>query len=125
MSKPKDNFSKLKAEWYKKLKLQGFNDIEYEDGSIACSVPTGYRNKVVYQQEIVRDYYYMCYHFLHEHQFETQLHKIIWEYHTDGMSIRNIAETLKKAKIKVLNKSQIDRIVRKLVKIMKSRYLSV
>jgi hypothetical protein len=123
MPQPKDDFKKLKAKWYKKLKDEtDFVDIEYEDGSMTSCLPRSPRNKIPYQQELIRDYYYMCYHFLNEHDFTTELEKVIWEYHTEGISVRDIVVVLKKIKIKT-DKTTVGEIVKKLGDIMKSRYL--
>ena len=123
MPKRKVDFKKLQQEWYTKLKTSGFADIEHADGSINSSKPYLMRAAHQVYQDSVQEYYYLCYHFLNEHTFKSELEKVIWEYHTEGISNRQIATILKKIKINA-GKDKIRIIVNQLIKIMKEKYLS-
>jgi hypothetical protein len=123
--KPKrSEYLKFKDEWYKKLKDSGFKDIEYKDGSINPAHLRRQQKHPVYR-EAIEEYYYMCYHFLHEYKFADEIEKVIWEYHTEGIGVRDIADTLRKVKLSKIKKSMVFYILKKLEQEMKSRYLQV
>jgi len=67
------------------------------------------------------DYYYMTEQFLNSYDFESGLEKVIWEYHSNGMSKRNITKTLLGVKIKI-NSTKVWQIINKLSKIMKIEF---
>lgn len=111
--------------WYKKLKDSGFKDIEYAGGGIKASYSRAYGDKNTVVREAREEYYYMAYHFLHSHAFKSELEKVIWEYHTNGLSVREIAKVLTKAKIKKMGKDSVWYVVRRLDSVMRRLYLSV
>ncbi len=123
------NYNKLKKLWYKKLKDSGFNDLEKENNemrSLNGGVPYNYRSdkpKVV--TEAIEAYYYLCRHFLNDHQFENERERIIWTYHTEGIPSSQIKTILKDAGITVNSKPHIDHTIRTLVKEMKRKYLVI
>jgi hypothetical protein len=121
----KANFNKTQKEWYKKLKESGFHDIEYKDGSVEQAVPNYLRRRkdVAFQIESVQAYYRLAEHFLNEHKFKDNIEKAIWEYHANGLSIRETCAALKTARVKKCSRSKIGSIVQHLVKTMKARYL--
>jgi IS30 family transposase len=104
--------------WYAKLKKEGFKDIEYADGSLKGHA----KKRSFVQQQATQEYYYLCYHFLHEYKFDSELERIIWEYHTNGLSARDIAVTLKKAKIIKLSHQSVWIRIKRHENIMKSKY---
>ena len=94
-------FKKLNKLWYGKLKKEGFQDIERQDkiGAregrlINSSLPHIIENYTVDQFEVKREYYRMAGQFLHEYKFKTALERIIWDMHTQGISVRNIVKKL-------------------------------
>lgn len=122
----KTELQRLQETWYKKLKNEGFNDIEYADGSIAVGVPRSLGWKDADLRVSTQEYYYMAYHFLNEYKFECERDRIIWEYHSNGISSRNIAKLLKQARLRKKGRSR-DRIwvkIKELEAIMKGLYLS-
>lgn len=128
MKSKKAEYLELRAEWYQKLKDEGFKDIEHHHkDDYANSVTTQSRH---FSDEVLRnsvqEYYNMAYHFLNEYKFENEKEKIIWEYYTEGLSYREIAKTLAALGMKhKIDKNSVWRIVYELEKIMKQRYLSV
>lgn len=120
----RNEYLKIKDEWYKKLKASGFNDIEHKDGSINPSHIRRQQKHPIYR-EAIQEYYYMCYHFLHEYAFPNEIERVIWEYHTEGVGVRDIADTLHKVKLSKIKKSMVFYILKKLEQEMKSRYLQV
>ena len=119
---PKTELEKQTAIYYKKLKREGFDDIEYPNGSIRSAFPKNARNKAPDYWEHIHEYYYVANHFLHEYQFETKIDKIIWTYHAEGLSVRDIANTLKKVKIKKKQRGAVHNTIKRLESIMKKMY---
>jgi hypothetical protein len=122
--KPK-TYKELKTLWYAKLKADGFEDIERSEDMLkvwsttfTMAVPN---SSTPIQLAAKEAYYRFATHFLNDYQFETLRDKIVWEYHSNGMSMRNIVETLKKVKIKT-NRDNICDTVNRLARIMKSMY---
>ena len=118
------DYKTLKKEWYKKLKDSGFTDIEYEGGHIKAPVFRSSRAKTLTLAKIeaIQAYYLMATHFLNDHNFATETDRIVWLYHSEGLSIRKIYDTLKKANQKVGN-NRIRDIIKRLRTEMKARYL--
>lgn len=114
--------SKLQKIWYKKLKDSGFSDIEKANGSIGRT-KLNLDNRNFDQIEITQQYYSMARSFLIEHHFESELDKVIWEYHIEGISVRNIAKLLSSTDMKIKKKSTVNNIIRRLEQIMKDKYL--
>lgn len=120
MPKTQD-YKKLKHLWYKKLKASGFVDIEYEHNATRQNAADfrrkGFRDTI----ESKREFYELANVFLHVHKFESNLNKTIWEYYSNGISIRNIAKLLKTARIKRMKKSHVGQIVKHYKELMKQK----
>lgn len=125
------SYKKLRKTWYKKLKESGFKDIEFNDDTLAGNhSSTFYRNipnhtklqnpKVVWEAKL--EYYTMAEHFLNEHKFENSLEKIIWEYHSNGLSIRSIIKILHKDKVTKTNRDTVWKTIKRLSTEMKKLY---
>lgn len=117
------DFKTLQKHWYKKLKEVGFEDIE-DTNSPREYLKTWHSTYFIHRYtketfEAKAEYYRMACHFLYEYDFENNLDRIIWELHSDGKSFRDISIHLKKNKIHA-NKDKINKIVTKLVEIMKT-----
>lgn len=126
-----DQYNKLKKIWDKKLAKSGFKDIEKNEydfkpnkSSAIFTRTTGRSQSSLTPISMAakRDYYIMAEHFLNDHEFESRLDKIIWEYHANGISVRNIAITLNKVRKKKIYKSQVWLIVNRLEQAMKNLY---
>lgn len=120
----KVNFEKLKDDWYKKLKASGFADIEYKDGSIRSCRPRHARAKDPSLRQATEEYYYMAYHFLNEYTFGSEIDKVIWDYHSNGISARDIAKLLKDTRVGDIKKTTVWGVIKRLENIMKIKYLS-
>lgn len=118
-------YAKLKALWYKKLKDEGFDDIEQDEDNLkswsAKFVREGSPLELI---ESKTAYYQMATNFLNDYDFETELEKIIWTYHSEAISYRNIAKLLKESKVIETNRTTIWQIVKRLGESMKKMYLS-
>lgn len=111
--------------WYKRLAAEGFKDIENRGGSLNSASPRSFRSKDPIQRQAIEDYYSICYQFLIEYKFTTEIEKVMWEYHTNGISIRNISKILTGAKVKKISKTSVGEIIRNLEITMKNMYLSI
>ncbi len=119
------SFKKLKAKWYKKLEDSGFDDAETEKGRLKISAREVLRTKVADTKQSKEDYYALADSFLHEHTFDSELSKVIWEYHTNGLGAPAIADTLMKAGMAKTNRTKVDTTINELRDIMKQKYLKV
>jgi len=127
----KTDFSKLQAKWYKKLEKDGFQDIEKNEyqlkqsSSIFMDMRKGNRNEssaTVVSREAKRDYYMMATDFLNSHPFTSKLQRIIWEYHANGLSTREISATLNKVRKNKILRMTVWRILKQLSVAMKQKY---
>ncbi len=125
MKKPKKpkTYQELKDVWYKKLEAAGFVDIEEDEDKLK---EYSYRFARVGRDFMRQDkdtYYSMASNFLNDFRFKNNFEKIIWEYHSNGLSVRSIESTLSKARIKRgHSKSEISVIIVRLTQEMKKLY---
>jgi len=115
-------FLKLQKQWYKKVKKEtDFKDIEQDEDHLVDWSDRFYRQKFLDTYEAKAEYYYMATHFLNDYKFETTLDKIIWEYHSNGISFTNISKLLKKVRKKV-SRDQVEIVINKLKTAMRKLY---
>ncbi len=62
--------------------------------------------------------------FLNDYKFESRVERIIWEYHANGISIRDIVKLLQKVRIK-RHKEQVNAVIMFLRAAMKKMYTNV
>lgn len=122
------SYEELRDKWYKKLKKQGFEDIEDINGQLKMYSSTllGNRKKVLVQHggwQAKAEYYNLAGQFLNEYKFNTKLDKIIWEYHANGLGVREIAQILRKVRVLKTSHTTIWNIIKRLKIIMYSMYL--
>lgn len=111
--KPQD-LNQLKTVWYRKLKQSGFKDIERDEDTLKNWSSIFAYQKPGNNWQSKEEYYRYAAHFLEEHKFETELQKIIWEYHANGLSMRNIAKTLNKTRVTKTNYTSVWQVIKKL-----------
>lgn len=119
----KSDFKKLKAKWDNKLAKSGFEELETKSGDLRNTTKSGGvidKRRVTWEQQ--QEYYYLATHFLNDHEFKNKNEEIIWEYHSNGMSIRNIVETLNKVRKKKTDRQTVWEIVKALSNEMKTLY---
>lgn len=107
-------FLALKRDWYSKLKANGFDDAEYDNGLLKechsfrfnTERPRAQQSKISCQNEIRgfelqiqqrAEYFRMAGVFLHSHCFESDTEREIWRLHCDGVSMRVISEVVGKS----------------------------
>lgn len=123
MSRHKSEYAKLRDLWYDKLKAEGFEDIEDSEYTIKVWSSRFAKLKDVDTWQQKADYYYIANHFLNSYEFDSELEKIIWEYHTNCISIRDITQLLRDTKVLDTNRDYIWLIIKRLKAIMKRMYL--
>jgi hypothetical protein len=120
-------FLDLQKVWDKKLKDSGFEDAEQrKDGNLKEWATRKFRSKLkgsYYEQKKEyylsrEEYFRVAGFFLHDHDFSTEMERLIWELHSEGISIVDITNFLKK-KWKKLNVYKVRTTIEDLVKIMK------
>lgn len=129
MAKKKLSYKEEKDIWYKKLEKSGFVDIEQDEDNLKkwSSVFTkevGKHSLEVWK--IKAEYFQMATNFLEEYKFDNNIEKVIWEYHANGLRIREIADLLKKARVKSVGvkKSNIYNIIKRLKNSMYAMYVA-
>ncbi len=139
MANSSSDYRALKKLWYKKLKEtkrksnqnliflddapedEYFKDIERNEYELKR--PSEFvRERYLKSWQSKETYYYAANHFLNEYKFVSALERIIWEYHSNGISGRNIAKTLTKTRRRPINRMTVWRIVKRLNKEMKKLY---
>jgi len=109
------------------LKANGFQDIEQDEDTLkewsSRTMRKNAHENLLDSWADKLEYYDLANRFLHEYPFDKELHRVIWTYHSEGISYRNIAKLLRKAKVARLKKDTIWRIVSELKLTMKKMYL--
>lgn len=124
-TKKPESLASLKKKWYAKLEKSGFEDAErpeFDRYALKSSSDKFNTADTVRDYYAKTEYYSMARKFLHDYKFSSNLEKVIWEYHTEGISVRNIAKLLKKVKFK-MNKDKVNAVTMRLEKEMKKLYL--
>lgn len=124
MSNPPPNskeFLDLQAKWDKKLAKNGFTDIEQRDGRLKIHETTRFYNMSEIRKESSEQYYRLASFFYHEHNFINEKQKLVWFYHSNGITIRDIVKKLRKQGYKA-HRSTIHELIQKLLKLMYERY---
>ena len=120
----KTEYEKQKAVWYAKLKAEGFDDIEQDEDNLKIWTSHFFKRKSnIDLIESKIEYSHMTTSFLHEYTFKTELDKIIWTYHNEAISVRDIAKLLAEAKIANVSHVTIWNTVERLIEEMKKMYL--
>lgn len=119
----KRSFQKLKAKWDDKLEKAGFEDLETKSGDL---INTGKSGGVIDKRRVNwesdAEYYYLAGHFLLDHEFTNRFEEMVWEYHSNGLSIRSIVQTWNKVHKKKTDRQTVWEIVKALRTEMKSLY---
>lgn len=88
--------------WYKKLKDEGFEDIEQDEQSLIRWDSHYFRTR--YPDNTFRakeEYYRLAGSFLHSHDFKSEKEKQVWELHAKGLPGTEIFIELRKRKVKI------------------------
>lgn len=124
MKKPRSKLDKLTQVWYEKLRKAGFKDIEIGDGVIsnsdAFSKNQDHGQHTDTWRRSKEEYYHMAEYFLNHYKFKSNLDRIIWEYHVNGLGTTAIFPILNKVRgpKKKLTQQNVWAIVDRLRRIM-------
>lgn len=88
------SYEELRTKWYKKLKDKGFVDIEHNEWFHNHDRFHSKKFLSTYKQK--EEYFQLAQDFLNIYKFDKKIEEVIWEYHVNGLTIRNIAEILKR-----------------------------
>lgn len=106
-SKKEQDFKKLQKKWYKKLKDEGFKDIEVSNEFEKLdTVLKGSKDQSLFNLntfDAKRAYYYYAEQFLNYHEFDNESDRQMWELHASGYFHKEIAEKLGCSKSTVYN----------------------
>lgn len=117
-------YRELRSLWYKKLREHGFKDIEQNDEDEHLYQWDSIRFKgadAVRRYTTKSEYYRRAGMFLHDYNFAKTEDKLIWEKHSSGISVRNIAKFMKKKGLRPCHKDTVHILIKKLTKVMLSR----
>lgn len=116
------SFKKLQSIWYRKLKRSGFNDIEQDE--IYLKQYAGIREPNIDENSGIPannigntrkyNYYRNCREHLGNHEFKTKWDRRVFEMHSEGVGIREIAKKLK------TYRRRVHEAIQRMVKEMKN-----
>lgn len=118
MSYQSKQYRELQAVWYKKLKEQGFEDIEdtsKSDRPLEAWHSLRFQKVVGVQVDMTQAYYYRAKELLNTYQFKNKTHQRVWELHCEGLSKREIAEEIKNLE-KTYKRESIGLIIKNIAK---------
>jgi hypothetical protein len=103
------DFRRLQQIWYQKLKDEtDFKDIENEyDNSKLKSWHNFQFKRYLHRHAGKESYFQNCRDILNHYPFKKQIHKTIWEMHSEGLSVRHISK-----QIGTIQKSGIHKIIK-------------
>lgn len=102
-------YEELRDKWYAKLKKSGFEDQERDEDTLKVYSSDKFGARRQSRSSITQNggwqakatYYSMAERYLSEYPFETRREQIIWEYHANAVSVRDIVNLLRKVRIKM------------------------
>lgn len=116
-------FKSLQKKWYKKLEKEEFKDVEQDEHRLkqwdSFNFSGRYSSDLFVSKE---KYYQLVGQFLHEHKFKTKREYAIWEYHSEGLTIRAIAEEIKRRRFKHNKVMTVYYVIQRLEKEMLNKY---
>lgn len=92
-----DDLKKLKKHWYTILKKEGFHDIEdtdHPDQPLKVWHSFKWKNLSPDKKLEIEIYFEKARNLLNTYNFDTDIHKRIWELHCEGLSKRKIEQAI-------------------------------
>lgn len=96
-------FQKLQAQWYKKLKHNGFEDIEQPDGNLTSWSGKRASTDAASQAE----YYHWAQQCLYDKKFPSALDKKIWALHASGATYDDLVSQIPLSRLPIQRRIQI------------------
>lgn len=118
----KADYEKLRAVWYKKLEQSGFEDIEQDEDNLKVWSSRYARKSYVRTIPARVAYREAAEDFLRDYKFESELDKVIWEYHVEAVSIRDMSATLNKALGIKTTRNSVHKTIKRLKAAMRNMY---
>ena len=115
-------YQRLKKIWYRKLEKSGFTDIEQDEDTLKVWSTKASEYRSPLENSARQTYYNMAYQFLNQYEFKSKRDRVIWEYHSQGISYRTISNLLRSRHFKSLTYNGIYLRVKILAKIMFETY---
>ncbi len=107
-----EEFKRLDSEWKAKLKESGFEDLEDENENLTeaqISTQSSYAKGAAYYEAIER--------IVQEYPFKRETDRVILKLHSEGMSLRKIAERLQAdPNLKPLKFKGVQWVIREILK---------
>lgn len=101
---------KLQALWYQKLKDEGFNDIEQDNGALKRWDFSSFQDKD--RIEEVANYYHAATHYGHTTEnFITIVEKYVWLAHSEGLSYRDVCVAIEQIFFVPITKEEVQSII--------------
>lgn len=117
----KQQLKALQREWYDKLKETGFDDIE-DTNSPREMLKTWHSrcflNKNEVETSAKAEYYTNAQQVLYSYKFRTMADQMLWEYHANGLSIREIAAATRDSPAP-MHRSSVFRALKRIIKALK------
>lgn len=88
-------------------------NIEQDEDNLKVWSSVFFLRNSVEQIQAKQAYYQMASSFLEDHKFETRREEVIWAYHAEGISYRDISRLLKKVRVK-LSHTSVQTVIHKL-----------
>lgn len=129
-------FKALQDKWYAKLKDEGFNDAEQDETRLKqwhslyfithhtnftrsnAGTEGGSEKKLdATRFRAQEEYYQLAGAFLHTHLFNCKKDRDIWEFHSNGVQVPAIYDTLKQNRVKV-SLAYIRTLIKTLARVM-------
>ncbi len=95
----KQSLKELQAKWYKKLAKAGFEDIEDVSSPREFLKEwhgSWFRSRGHTDQFLAKEsYFYPAGHFLTNYEFDNEVERKVWAFHSEGLSLREIAARMR------------------------------
>lgn len=117
-------FAKLQEKWYKKLKKEGFVDLEDVRGNLWTW--SSFYFSCRYTPDRFHDierFYQEAEVFLHEHPFKNVRDRAVWELFCQGKTVQAISKALKARHFKLVSNTAVFHIINRLTKEMKKKWV--
>lgn len=114
-------FKSLEKEWYRKLAKEGFDDAEDTSKDYRPLVAWHsfrFSKTTVTQRDALDLYYHRAKELLSTYEFKCNIHRLIWELHSEGYSKRKIEKAISGHKDS-LKREWIGHIIRLIAKEIK------
>ena len=118
-------FKELEQHWYDLLKQNGFDDLEDTSRSgrpLKSWHDHKFKHVLPSVSQLADDYYRAAEHLLLTYQFKSERDRLIWFYHSQGISKRKIARLLTISNHGAIGSDAVYKIIRKIADTIKKEH---